>query len=128
MPNKRSDRKKTPKFYCPYCSERLWRVGSPKHHLYYQDSLSISKNCNISRKNSKFLANKGEYVDQNQWLEEFFCGDHGKIWLLLAKRDNGVIEASLPQDQHWQQTTGTFDPDRPNPSVSEYSYRMSRGT
>lgn len=127
MPNKRSRYRKTPKFYCPYCGERLWRSGSQKHHVYYEDAATIKKHLGISSKKAKFLAMKGAYLDGSSWLEEFFCRHDSKVWMLVSKQDNGSYTATLAQPDHWKQATNLIDPDHPNPSVSEYTYRASRG-
>ena len=125
MPGKRSNRKNVQHFYCPYCERRLWRLGSPKHFLYYLEASEIQQNVNISRKSAVFLAHKGAYVDTNSWIEEFFCGDHGKLWMKVTRKD-GKLVPTLATSKDWQQTTGTILPDCPNPSVSEFTYRMSR--
>ncbi len=128
MPNKRSRRKKVQNFCCTYCERRLWRLGSSKHHLFYREASEIKQHLNIPRKNAIFLAAKGVYIDHNSWIEEFFCGDHGKMWLLVSKQADGSLAAVLPSHKDWSRTTGTLNPDTPNPSVSEFSYRMSRRT
>jgi len=35
---------------------------------------------------SELLASKGAYVDSGSWIEEFFCGDHGKLWMKVTRR------------------------------------------
>ncbi len=129
MPNKRSKRKKTQQFDCIYCQQRLWRLGSPKHYLFYTESSEIKQNLNISRKNASFLsAQNSVYIDPNSWIEEFFCEEHGKMWMLVSKKADGQLVAVLPRSNDWNRTTGTINPDMPNPSVSEFSYYMSRRT
>ncbi|MFW6296852.1 MAG: hypothetical protein ACOC04_06645 [Halothece sp.] len=127
MPNKRSRYQKTPKFYCPYCQERLWRFGNEKYNIVYQDAASIKQSLGISSKKAKLLATKGAYLDSRSWLEAFFCRDDGKIWMLVSKRQDNSYEAIIAQPNHWKQANSLIDPDNPNPSVSEYSYRASRG-
>ena len=127
MPNKRSRYKETSKFYCPYCQERLWRCGSEKYHMVYKDAAKIKENLGVSSKKAKLLASQGSYLDTNTWLEEFFCREDGKMWLLVSQRENRQIKTLIAQPHHWQQTTNLINPDHPNPSVSEYSYRASRG-
>lgn len=126
MPGKRSKYKNAQQFRCVYCDRRLWRLGSPKHFLYYLGASEIQQNVNMPHKSAAFLANKGAYVDRNSWIEEFFCGDHGKLWLKVTKKTCGSIVTTLPSCKDWQQTTHTIRPDAPNPSVSEFTYRMSR--
>ena len=126
MPGKRSNRKCVQRFYCPYCDRRLWRLGSPKHFVFYLDAGEIQRNVSVSRKNAVVLASKGEYVDNNSWIEEFFCAEHGKLWMKVVKKDEGKLVATLAMSNDWQQTTRTILADGRNPSVSEFSYRMSR--
>jgi len=126
MPGKRSNRKHVQRFICPYCDRRLWRLGSPKHFLFYLGASEIHENVNISRKNATFLANKGAFVDGKTWIEEFFCGEHGKLWMKINKKDDATLSATMATSKDWQQSTRTILADNRNPSVSEFSYRMSR--
>ncbi len=128
MPGKRSKYKNVRHFYCPYCERRLWRLGSPKHFLYYTGASEIQKNTNVPRKNALLLSTKGTYVDSNSWIEEFLCGDHGKLWMKVTRKIDGNLGTTLAISKDWEQTTRTIQPDTPNPSVSEFSYRMSRQT
>jgi hypothetical protein len=48
------------------------------------------------------------------------------MWLLITRQSDGKLTATIPEEQDWQKTNKTFDPNRPNPSVSEFTYRMSR--
>jgi hypothetical protein len=45
--------------------------------------------------------------------------------MYLTRQDDNLC-TKLPRDQDWQRTNNTLDPNRPNPSVSEFTYRMSR--
>lgn len=127
MPNKRSRRRKVQHFSCPYCEQRLWRVGSRKYHLYYQGMAEIRQNLGITRKKAQFLATQSPTcADNDRWIEEFFCSQHSQIWLLLSRQPDGSITQTLARSEHWQKTDKTIDPSISNPSVSEYSYRMSR--
>lgn len=128
MPGKRSNRKNKQHFCCPYCDRRLWRSGSPKHFLFYTHASEIQQNLNVTRKNATFLANRGTYVDTNSWIEEFFCQDHGTLWMKLTRNCDNQLVSSLATSKDWQQTTRTIHPDMPNPSVSEFTYRMSRNS
>lgn len=80
----------------------------------------------IPRKKATLLATQGTYVNKNSWIEEFFCGEHGSMWLLITRKDGGKLVSEPAIARHWRQTTHTIDPNLPNPSVSEFSYRMSR--
>jgi hypothetical protein len=128
MSNKRKKRSQTQKFSCFYCQQRLWRLGSPKYHLFYQDISELRTHLGITRKKASFLAAKHPaYVDSNCWLEEFFCEEHGKIWMRVSKQADGTLVSTPAKSSDWNRTTYTINPDVPNPSVSEYTYRMSRG-
>lgn len=128
MPGKRSNRKDINRFCCPYCDRRLWRLGSPKHFVFYLEASEIQKNVNMPRKSATILANQGAYVDRNSWIEDFFCGDHGKFWMKVTKTRSGKLVANIASTNDWQHSTKTIHPNTPNPSVSEFSYRMSRQT
>lgn len=126
MPNKRRKRAHIQKFSCPYCESRLWRLGGQKHFLYYSNVSEMLRNLDITRKRATLLATQGIYIDRHTWLEEFFCGEHGKMWLRLHKDEEGALSSKLASDEDWRSSTGTLDPNVPNPSVSEFTYRMSR--
>ncbi|WP_218081277.1 hypothetical protein [Anthocerotibacter panamensis] len=77
---------------------------------------------------SKLLRLQGTYVDHSRWVEAFFCAEHGTMWLMVLKdRGTGQCEVRVPTDREWEDVAGLIDPNRPNPSVSEYSWRSSRG-
>ncbi len=129
MPNKRSRRKQTQKVYCPYCERRLWRVGGEKYHIFYADKTEIQKGMGLTHKKASFVAvQQGTTVDRQVWLEEFFCEEHGKMWLRLKKIDEKAFESKLATKEDWQRSTRTPNPEKPNPSVSEFTLRMSRRT
>lgn len=128
MPNKRSRKNRKQRFNCPYCQARLWRMGSPKHYIYYQGISEIQKNLNISRKKASFLKNQNNtYLDRSSWIEDFCCQQHGKMWLKISCKVDSPMEVSIANEYDWKNTTGTINPNIPNPSVSEFSYAMSRG-
>jgi hypothetical protein len=129
MPNKRSKRGTINYFYCPLCQSRLWRLGSKKNYLYYHDKQEIRQNTGLSAKKAAFLVNQSStYLDNNCWLEEFFCVEHGKLWLKIMRQKDDKLTSQIAAREDWQKTGKTIDPDRINPSVSEYSYKMSRRT
>ncbi|MEA5510576.1 hypothetical protein VB715_12450 [Crocosphaera sp. UHCC 0190] len=127
MPNKRSRKKNGPKFHCPQCNRRLWRVGGHKYFIFYQGKSEIQHGFGLTPKKASFLATQNPiWVDRDVWLEEFFCEGHGKIWMRLSRSEEGKITTRLARREDWKRTTSTPDPDTPNCSVSEFTYRMSR--
>lgn len=127
MPNKRSKRNKIHKYYCDICHERLWRLGGTKYHLFYRNAAEIKQNTGISAKKAKLLAiHKSTYLDINRWIEAFCCSNHGMVWLLVSRTDEGKMEYRQATAEDWLQTNNTIDPRMSNPSVSEFSQRMSR--
>lgn len=129
MPNKRSRRRKIPHFSCPYCQQRLWRVNSPKYYLFYRNVDEIRQNLQITKKKATFVMKQySNFVDFNRWIEEFFCPEDGKMWLLISRQKDGSLTQTLAKEQDWQKTSKTIAPHTVNPSVSEYSYRMSRSS
>lgn len=129
MPNKRSRRSKIHHFSCPYCQQRLWRVNSPKHYLFYRNIAEVRQNLHLTKKKASFLIEHySVFTDRDRWIEEFFCPEDGKMWLLISRQKDGSLAQTLATAKHWQQTGKTINPQAPNPSVSEYTYRMSRSS
>lgn len=128
MPNKRSGRQKTKKFYCPHCQERLWRSGNSKYYLHYQNAEEIRSNTGITLKKAKLLSLQNTtYLDRNRWIEAFCCSSHGMMWLLVSvSNQNNSYEYRLAKANDWSRTDKTIDPRVANPSVSEFTLRMSR--
>jgi len=127
MANQRSRRNKTAQFFCPHCERRLWRVGTGKHYLFFQGAEEIQQQFGLNKKKASLLAQQNfVQVDRGAWIEEFFCEVDGKMWLQLSKDETGKIISKLADRKHWKQSTRTIDPTKPNPSVSEFTYRMSR--
>ncbi|MEM8778763.1 MAG: hypothetical protein AAGF26_07815 [Cyanobacteria bacterium P01_G01_bin.49] len=127
MPNKRSRRGKTPQVHCPQCGRRLWRIGGPKYYLFYEGASDIQHGFKLSHKKAKFLATQNPVcVNQNVWLEEFFCEEHGHIWIHMCRSDEGKISSRPAKREDWKRTSQTINPDRPTCSVSDFTYRMSR--
>ena len=127
MSNKRAKRRKVKHFSCPFCETRLWRSGNPKYHVFYRNARQIRENLQISAKKASFLANQSStYLDRNAWLEEFFCSTHGTMWLYISRHQQELITYRPATKEDWLQTNRTLDPTNPNPSISEFSYRISR--
>jgi hypothetical protein len=117
MSNKRSKGKKNQQVYCIYCERRLWRLGSLKHFLFYTNESEIGLNLNTSRQNPVFLAPKGIDIDHNSWIEEFICGEHGKMWMLVCKKADGTIVTVPARSHDWECSTAIINPDILHPSV-----------
>ena len=127
MPGKRSRKGTKQIFNCPYCHTKLWRMGSPKHYIYYQEISEVQKKLNISRKKASLLiAQDNTYLDRSSWIEDFCCEQHGSMWLKIYHKIDSSMKISIATAEDWKQSTGTINPNFPNPSVSEFSYSMSR--
>jgi hypothetical protein len=127
MAERRNRRRKRVLTYCSVCAARLWRINSDRHYLFANSSAEIRQLSGMTRKKAAmFTQQSNTFVDRHRWLEEFFCTDHGPLWLLLEQDADGSINTSVPDPKIWEQTTGTIDPRKPNPSVSEFTFRMSR--
>ena len=72
------------------------------------------------------MTKNSTYLDTNTWIEEFCCQTHGTVWLKVSSQNNSTLKTSLATSNDWKRSTGTIDPRFPNPSVSEFSYSMSR--
>ncbi|MEL4895931.1 hypothetical protein [Crocosphaera sp. Alani8] len=104
-------------------------MGGPKHFLFYEGTAEIQQGFKLPLKKAKFLAKQQPIcVNQNVWLEEFFCERHGKMWLLISRSQQGEITSRPATREDWNRTSNTFNPDRPNCSVSDFTCRMSRGS
>ncbi len=126
MPNKRSRRGKEKVFNCPTCEKRLWRLGTTKYYLFYRSPAEINKNKGISTKKAKFLIGQNStYLDTSKWVEGFHCSDHGNIWLTISV-ENSEYNYDIAKEADWLMTSKTQAPGLSNPSVSEFSLKMSR--
>ena len=126
MPNKRRGRNKTVHFYCPYCQERLWRTGTPKYRIFYRNAVEIRRNTGMSAKSARFLSlQNSTFLDANKWIEGFCCSLDGSFWLLISFKA-GKHEYRIANEKDWLRTNATIDPRISNPSVSEFTLRMSR--
>ena len=126
MPNKRSKRGKKKVFNCPICGERLWRLGTTKYYLFYRSPAEIYKHKGISTKKAKFLISQNStYLDTSRWVEGFHCKHDGNIWLTISLKD-GEYSYHTTKETDWLMTSKTQAPGLSNPSVSDFSLRMSR--
>ncbi len=127
MSNQRAKRRQVKHFFCPFCETRLWRSGKCRYYIFYRNAKQIRQNLKISAKKASLLANQSStYLDKNAWIEEFFCSTHGAMWLYISRNQQKLITYRLATREDWLQTNRTPDPTNPNPSISEFSYRISR--
>jgi hypothetical protein len=126
MPGKRSKRRETEQFACPDCDNRLWRIGSEKHPVLCSEASDFAHYLGLSRKQVAVAMAQGGWNDRRAWIEEFFCREHGKMWLLIRNLQCGKIVAKAATEYDWKRSTGTQYPGSFNPSVSEFTQRMSR--
>jgi hypothetical protein len=111
MSGKRSSRSKIQKFYCPYCEERLWRQGGTKHYIFYAGIGEINRHSERSSGQPGILTVQNACIDHKRWLEKFFCRSHGKVWLLVSKRELNKLTTRLAVASDWQCSTGTLPKD-----------------
>jgi hypothetical protein len=79
--SQQDDRKKTPqKFHCPFCQKCIWRLGSAKYYclLFSGERVRINYNC---------------------WLEEFYCEEHGKLWMRITKKSERKLVVAFRTEQ-----------------------------
>lgn len=101
-------------------------MGKTKHNLFYKDAKEIRENTGIPPKKAKLLSlQNSTYLDPKKWIEAFCCPSHGMLWLLISLKEDSY-EYRLARERDWLQTDGTIDPTVSNPSVSEFTLRMSR--
>ncbi|AGY56696.1 hypothetical protein [Gloeobacter kilaueensis] len=127
MPGKRSHYKRRFAPQCPDCELQVYRLNSTRHSIYIEGAEAIARALSIPYKRALLIASQGPIVDRNQWLEEFYCPMHGRVWLqVVRERSSGQIRAQLPDAALWKRSIGTLDPNHPNPSVSEFTLSNSR--
>jgi hypothetical protein len=126
MPGKRSKRRDVERFICPDCENRLWRIGSEKYPIFCSEASDFVHYLGLARKQVALAMAQGVCSDRRAWIEEFFCRDHGNMWLLIRKLQGGKTVAKAATEYDWKHSTGTQHPDSFNPSVSEFTQRMSR--
>lgn len=128
MPGKRGHYRRSLKSQCPYCGASLHRLNSQKFRLYAEKVEDIELELKISHVRAQQLAVRGPVALRDTWIEEFYCTDHGRVWLHVRRvqKDNTYL-TSIPSPSVWKRTTQTIDPDHPNTSVSAFTLRNSRG-
>jgi hypothetical protein len=126
MPGKRSKRKETERFACPNCENRLWRIGSEKYPIFCSEASDFVHYLGLARKQVPLAMTQGVRSEHRAWIEEFFCRDHGNMWILIRNLQCGKTVTNAATENDWKRSTGTQHPGSFNPSVSEFTQRMSR--
>jgi hypothetical protein len=128
MPGKRSYFRRSLKSECPCCGAYLHRINSQKFRLYADKAEDIESELKVSRAKARQMALQGPVSLKDTWIEEFYCTDHGRMWLQVRRGqgENGYL-TNVPPASVWKRTAQTIDPDHPNTSVSEFTLRNSRG-
>jgi hypothetical protein len=80
------------KFNCPWCGQRLWRLGSPQQQprtpVRFEPPHLAAKN------RASGLTEEERNVGQlDIWREEFFCEAHGLMWIELSQQADGSLIA-----------------------------------
>jgi competence CoiA-like predicted nuclease len=128
MPGKRSSRKKVQRFFCPYCQERLWRLGGSKHHLLLPSTKNTQQNLHRNSQRLGKASEKTTDIDPNQWIEEFFCNEHSKVWMLVSRATHDHLTAALATQTDWQRAAVTSPIHSSHGSASKFTIRASRRT
>jgi len=126
MPGKRSHFKRSLHLPCPKCQLPLRRLNSCRYTVFAEDAADIRSALGIPRSRAKLLASQGPVTLRSQWVEEFLCPDHGRMWLKVQRTAVGAYTACVPEAALWRRLLHTIDPDHTNPSVSKYTLHHSR--
>lgn len=105
MSSRGSRQQKTQRFNCPHCGERLWRVDGQKHYLVHTGAAENQENLDSSTTTANDVGSSGSFLDKNTWIEEFFCGEHGQIWLLVQRHKDGSLNSALAESPDWRKAT-----------------------
>lgn len=113
--------------HCPVCNTRLWRGCGQKYFIFSSNAEQTRELTGVTKKKATLLhVSTVTWVDRNRWIESFFCPEDGQVWIVCTRDAEGQVSGQIAPRELWQQTTGTLDPTKPNPSVSEFTYRSSR--
>jgi len=126
MPGKRSHFKRALRLCCPRCELPLSRLNSCRYTVFAEDAADIRTALGIARSKARLLASQGPVTLRSQWVEEFMCPDHGRMWLKVQRMPAGECTVSVPESALWRRLLHTIDPDHTNPSVSQYTLSHSR--
>ncbi|MBW4697134.1 MAG: hypothetical protein KME03_04395 [Aphanocapsa lilacina HA4352-LM1] len=121
MPGKRAHYARALVAKCPYCGQRVHRLNSQKFYLQPEETADADA---PDADAAKTQAQK--VTPARSWIEEFYCPEHGRLWLHIERLADGAVRSRLPEASEWKKTKLTIDPDHINPSVSAYTLRHSR--
>jgi hypothetical protein len=120
---KRSQRRA---IYCPVHACYLDSV-SPKFPLYADTAGQLQVRGIGSRAARLAVATYGVVPLTGEWIEAFWCHEcQSTEWYHVKKVGERAYEIRKAPRDLWQNATGVVDPHQ-NPTVSEFSFRASRG-
>jgi hypothetical protein len=97
MPNKKQKGSRpTQKFNCPWCGQRLWRLGSPKYQPITQVRFEPPHLTAYDRA-SGLAVGAHDAGQLDSWREEFFCEAHGQMWMELSQKAGSSLIAVLDE-------------------------------
>ncbi len=113
-----------------YCPEHGCLVDSvsPKFPLFADSAGQLQVRGMGSKMSRLVLAAYRDVVPLvGEWLEAFWCPEcQSSQWFHVKKVGDRDYEVCFAPDSLWKNASKVIDPHR-NPSVSEYSFRASRG-
>ncbi|MFQ3612608.1 MAG: hypothetical protein SNJ68_02690 [Cyanobacteriota bacterium] len=120
---KRSQRRQ---IFCPIHGCFLDSV-SPKYPLF-ADSAGQLQVRGMGIKTSRLVMSAYKVVPLvGEWIEEFWCSEcQESKWYHIRKIGERNYEVRVAKDDLWQNASKVVNPHQ-NPSVSEYTFRVSRG-
>jgi hypothetical protein len=120
-------RSKRRQIFCPRHGCYVTSV-SQKHYLFADTPEQLNVR-GVSKLTSKLLLNASTTVAlSGEWLEGFWCEQCQEVsWYHVHKNEGGRYKVSIAPQPLWQKASGVIDP-KGNPSVGEFTRRMSRLT
>lgn len=118
-------RSKRRAIYCPL--HGCYLDSASQKYKIFADQAGQLQQRGMSRRNALMLvANRTAVSLEGEWLEAFWCEQCQQIkWYHVRKCDERSYEISLAPQELWQQATGVIS-SQGNPSVSEFTRRISR--
>jgi hypothetical protein len=123
---RRNRRPRRRDLFCPaHPEERVLGTGR-KYFLHLLTPEELKQRGMSDRKARLVISAYPVLVLSNEWLEELFCSSCGSSrWCHVIRHDRVRHEVRWAPRDLWQQVAHV-DPERWNPSVSEFSRREAR--